>query len=59
MFSRDLFFPANLSYAPEVSLRPVATRVREGEFVTTTPEEIHQAYADYRTGRFAATAATR
>jgi redox-sensitive bicupin YhaK (pirin superfamily) len=31
----------------------------EGPFVMTTPEEIQQAYADYRSGRFAAAAAAR
>jgi redox-sensitive bicupin YhaK (pirin superfamily) len=31
----------------------------EGPFVMTTPEEIREAFADYRSGRFAATAAAR
>jgi redox-sensitive bicupin YhaK (pirin superfamily) len=33
--------------------------VSEGPFVMTTPEEIREAFADYRSGRFAATAAAR
>jgi len=59
MFSSALVFPANLSYAPEVNLWPSATRVREGQFDMTTPAEIRQAVFEYRSGRFAATAATR
>jgi redox-sensitive bicupin YhaK (pirin superfamily) len=43
-----------------LSAMPIGEPVlSEGPFVMTTPEEIREAFDDYRSGRFAATAAVR